>query len=351
MATQTIGVRVGNTIIGGNAPVSIQSMTTTDTRDVAATVAQIQRLERAGCDIVRVAVVDEQAAAAIREIKKRIRIPVIADIQFDHALAILAVEAGADKLRINPGNIGGEQKIREVVASAIDHKVPIRIGVNSGSLHSDMLQRYGGPTPEAMVESAMIAVGQLEAMGFNNIVLSIKASSVRTTIAAYRAVAKRLEYPLHLGVTEAGYSAQGLIKSAIGIGALLADGIGSTIRVSLTGDPVKEVKAGFLILRSLGLRNNGLEIISCPTCGRCRVELEDIIKHIESNIAPMDKHIRLAIMGCVVNGPGEAREADIGIAFGETGAVVFQHGQKLFSAPINDAIDALVKTVNQMAEQ
>lgn len=350
MITRTIGVRAGNVVIGGGAPITVQSMTNTDTRDVEATVAQIQRLERAGCEIVRVAVPDEESAQAIRDIKAQIGIPLVADIQFDHRLALASIQSGVDKLRINPGNIGPSGNVRELVAAAKANAIPIRIGVNAGSLSRDILSQFGGPTPEALVESALSHVSILESEGFYDIVLSLKSSSVPVLVEACRIMAARTRYPIHLGVTEAGLSAQGLIKSAMGIGALLIDGIGDTIRVSLTGDPVKEVKAGYLILRSAGVRKSGVEIVSCPTCGRCCVDLESVARDVESRLPRTMKYLKVAIMGCVVNGPGEARESDIGIAFGETGGVVFKHGKKLASLPVQEAVSLLIEEIEKMSK-
>ncbi len=346
--SRSIQVRAGNVLIGGGAPVSVQSMTTTETRDVGATVAQIQRLERAGCEIARVAVPDETSAHAIRVIKTQVNIPIVADIHFDYKLALASIAAGADKLRINPGNIGSDQGVRELVAAARDANIPIRIGANAGSLSRDILSRYGGPTADALVESALAHVALLESEGFYDIVVSLKSSRVPVLVEAARIMSARTRYPQHLGVTEAGLSAQGLVKSAIGIGSLLLDGIGDTIRVSLTGDPLKEVKAGYLILRSAGVRMSGIEVVSCPTCGRCAVELESVVKDVESRLPRTGQYLRVAIMGCVVNGPGEAREADIGVAFGETGGVVFKQGKKLASLPASESVALLLDEIEKM---
>lgn len=336
-------VQVGGVAIGGGAPVSVQSMTNTDTRDVQATVEQIQRLTDAGCEIVRASVYDQACAAAIREIKEQIRIPLVADIHFDYRLAIAAMENGVDKLRFNPGNIGEAKNVRSLVACAKTHHVPIRIGVNAGSLEPALLQKYGGPTPQAMVESACKHIALLESEGFYDIVVSLKASSVRSTLDAYRAMAREAQYPLHIGVTEAGAGEAALIKSAMGIGALLLDGIGDTLRVSITGDPVREVETGIAILRAAGIRKTGVEIISCPTCGRCKVELDKIVAWLKERL-PMNtqNYLKIAVMGCAVNGPGEAREADIGIAFGNGNGVLFEKGQQICAGPVNEILERLV---------
>lgn len=340
---------VGGVPLGGGVPVSVQSMTNTDTRDVEATVAQILALESAGCDIVRASVYDAECAAAFALIKPRIHIPLVADIHFDYKLAILAMENGADKIRFNPGNIGSEQNVRALVCCAQSHHVPIRIGVNAGSLEKDVLYRFGGPTPEAMLESALKHVRLLEQEGFSQIVLSLKASNVQDTIKAYRLASKEVGYPLHLGVTEAGRSLPGIVKSAVGIGALLLEGIGDTIRVSLTGDPVKEVEAGLWILRAAGMGKGGAEIISCPTCGRCRVDLESAVERVEQALPKNGPRLKVAVMGCAVNGPGEAKEADIGIAFGADNAVVFLRGEKAYSGKMPEILDRFILDAAQMA--
>lgn len=341
-------VWVGPVPVGGGAPVSIQSMTNTDTRDVEATAKQILALEHAGCEIVRVSVYDMACAHAIRSIKEQIHIPLVADIHFDHRLAIAAAEKGADKLRINPGNIGGEQKVRELVACAKAHQLPIRIGVNAGSMEKDLLERYGGPTPVAMVESAIRHISMLESVGFYDIVLSLKASNVPDTIAAYREMRRHAQYPLHIGVTEAGMGEFALVKSAMGLGALLLDGIGDTLRVSLTGDPVQEVTAARSILRAAGLRHEGLEIISCPTCGRCQVDLERIVTMLRERL-PQDRgSLTVAVMGCAVNGPGEAREADIGIAFGHDSGTLFKKGERIATGMAQAMLEQLVQEAERM---
>jgi (E)-4-hydroxy-3-methylbut-2-enyl-diphosphate synthase len=324
---KTSQIKVGNVPVGDFAPISVQSMTTTPTADVDATVSQIKRLENAGCEIVRVAVPDHEAAEAIRAIKKEILIPLIADIHFDHRLAIAATLAGADALRINPGNIGSAAKVRAVVECAADAGISIRIGVNSGSLEKNILKKYNGVTAEAMVESALGHIELLNSFGFHQIKVSLKASDVPRTVDSYRLLSSKTDLPLHVGVTEAGSLYTGIVKSALGIGTLLAEGIGDTIRVSLTRDPVEEVRVGYEILKALGLRQRGPEIISCPTCGRCNIELFDIVAQVEKALLSTASPIKIAIMGCVVNGPGEAREADIGIAGADGSGVLFRKGK------------------------
>ncbi len=340
-------VRVGNIEIGGQAPIVVQSMTNTDTRDVAATVRQVIELEQAGCDVVRLAVPDMEAARAIGDIKKETNVPLVADIHFDHRLALECIARGIDKIRINPGNIGSGSKVKEVAMQAKQRRVPIRIGVNSGSIEKDLLAQYGSPTAEAMVESALRHVALLEEHDFTDIVISLKASDVPRTVEAYRLAAQRLEYPLHLGVTEAGTLWSGTIKSAIGIGALLLDGIGDTIRVSLTGDPVEEAKVGIQILKSLGLRRSGIELISCPTCGRCRIDLIGIANRVEQRLQNCGKNIKVAVMGCAVNGPGEAREADIGIAGGNGVGLIFRKGEIIKKVPEEQLVDELIDEIER----
>lgn len=313
--------------MGGRAPVSIQSMTNTDTRDVTGTIEQIAALERAGCEIVRVAVPDEKAAQGLGEIKNAITIPLIADIHFDYRLALLAMEQGVDGLRINPGNIGSRENVKAVVNLAKACNIPIRIGVNAGSLEKNLLEKYGKPTPEAMVKSALGHINILEELGFYNIKISLKSHNVLATIRAYQLMSETVDYPLHIGITEAGTVRSGTIKSAVGIGALLAQGIGDTIRVSLTGDPVEEVKVAVEILKSLGLRNSGATLISCPTCGRCEIDLAKLADAVEERIRNIRQPFKVAVMGCAVNGPGEAREADIGIAGGKGEGLIFRRGQ------------------------
>lgn len=344
---KTRRVWVGNVPVGGGAPVSIQSMTNTDTRDADATIRQILALEHAGCEIVRVSVYDMDCARAIREIKRNIHIPLVADIHFDHQLAIAAAESGVDKLRINPGNIGGQQKVAELAACAKDHGLPIRIGVNAGSLERELLQKYAGPTPEAMCESALRHIAMLERETFYDIVVSLKASNVRDTVAACREMRRRSAYSQHIGITEAGMGEFALVKSAAGLGALLLDGIGDTLRVSLTGDPVQEVAAARSILRAVGLRREGVEIISCPTCGRCKVDLAAIVDELRDRL-PQDVCLKVAVMGCAVNGPGEAREADIGIAFGPGNGVLFKKGEKVASGTVQEMIALLVREAEEL---
>ncbi|KXG78118.1 4-hydroxy-3-methylbut-2-en-1-yl diphosphate synthase (flavodoxin) [Fervidicola ferrireducens] len=343
-------VYVGDIGIGGDFPVSVQSMTNTKTQDVKATVNQILALEEAGCDIVRVAVPDMEAAQAISEIKRNIHIPLVADIHFDYRLAIEAIKNGADKVRINPGNIGGVDRIKKVVEAARERNIPIRIGVNSGSLEKDLLEKYGSPCAEALVESALRHVSILEGLDFSDIVISIKSSDVLTTVKAYEMLAKRVDYPFHLGVTEAGTIFSGTVKSAVGLGILLYEGIGDTIRVSLTGDPVEEVRVGKEILKSLNLIESGVNLISCPTCGRCQIDLIGIAREVEKKLAGIKAPIKVAVMGCIVNGPGEAREADIGIAGGSGKVAVFKKGRILKTVPESDAVGVLISEVRSMLD-
>ena len=344
-------VQIGNLTLGSGHPVWVQSMTNTDTRDTQATLAQIRALADAGCDLVRVSVYDEACAKAVRTLVDGSPVPLVADIHFDHKLAILAAENGIAKLRINPGNIGGEAHVRELADAAKAHHIPIRIGVNSGSIEKDILAKYGGPTAEGMVESALNHAAMLERAGFSDIVLSMKASGVRLTIETYELAAKRCDYPLHVGVTEAGLPGQGTIKSAIGIGALLAEGIGNTIRVSLTGDPVPEAKAAWDILKALDLRRtSGVQLISCPTCGRTRINLPEIASRVERELSDITVPMTVAVMGCVVNGPGEAREADVGIAGGDGCGALFVRGE----APRRvegDLAEILIREVRKIAAQ
>ena len=320
-------VKVGNLLIGGGNPIVIQSMTNTTTSDIEATVNQIKKLEAAGCQMVRMTINNEEAAKAIGEIKKRVDLPLCADIHFDYKLALLAIENGIDKLRINPGNIGSDENIKAVVEKAKEKNIPIRIGVNSGSIEKHILEKYGKPTADGMVESAMYHINLLEKNGFNDIVVSLKASNVKMMVEAYRKISKLVDYPLHLGVTEAGTAFQGTVKSAIGIGSLLVDGIGDTIRVSLTEDPVEEIKVAKEILKVLGLIEAGVEIVSCPTCGRTEIDLIGLAKKVEKEFENENRKIKIAVMGCVVNGPGEAREADYGVAGGKGVGVLFKKGQ------------------------
>ena len=344
---KTLQIKVGNVKIGGMAPIAVQSMTNTRTQDVAATVSQTKRLEKAGCEIVRVAVPDQEAAEAISSIKDQISIPLIADIHFDYRLAISAARAGADGLRINPGNIGSKQKVKAVVDIATEFNIPIRIGVNSGSLEKDILKKYSGACAEAMVESAFRHIELLKSFDFHNIKVSIKASDVHRTIAAFRLFASKTDLPLHVGVTEAGALYPGIVKSALGIGMLLAEGIGDTIRVSLTRDPVEEVRVGYEILKALGIRQHGPEIISCPTCGRCNIDLFNIVEQVEKNLLLNPLPLKLAIMGCVVNGPGEAKEADIGIAGGDGTGILFKKGKVIKKFPEEKLVEVLLKEVEK----
>jgi len=321
-------VHIGNLALGGGHPVLVQSMTNTDTRDTESTLRQIRALHAAGCDLVRVSVYDEACAEAVRVLAAESPVPLVADIHFDHRLAIRSAENGIAKLRINPGNIGGEAKVRELADCAKAHGIPIRIGVNSGSVEKDLLAKYGGPTAECLVESALGHARLLEKAGFDDIVLSMKSSDVRLTVEAYRLASKRCEYPLHVGVTEAGLPGQGTVKSAIGIGALLLDGIGDTIRVSLSGDPLPEAAAAWDILRALDLRIRGVQLIACPTCGRTCIPVAEIGKRVERELADVAVPLKVAVMGCVVNGLGEGREADVGIAGGKNGGVLFVKGQE-----------------------
>jgi len=338
-------IMIGNVPVGGGAPVAVQSMTNTPTADVSATVSQIERLQRAGCEIVRVAVPDRQAADAISAIKAKISIPLIADIHFDHRLAIAAACAGADALRINPGNIGSTQKVKTVVDCAKDVGISIRIGVNSGSLEKDILEKHNGVTADAMVESALRNVALIKSFDFHQIKVSIKASDVVRTVEAYRRLAAKIDLPLHVGVTEAGSLYSGVVKSALGIGTLLADGIGDTIRVSLTRDPVEEIRVGYEILKALGIRRRGPEIISCPTCGRCNIELFSIVEEVEKALLTTSSTIKIAIMGCVVNGPGEAREADIGIAGADGSGILFRRGKVVKKFPQDKLVEVLLEEV------
>ena len=335
-------ITIGGRKIGGGNPVLIQSMTNTKTEDVEATVAQIRRLEEAGCDIVRATVPTYEAAAAISKIKQRISIPLVADIHFDHKMAIAAIENGADKIRINPGNIGGADKLSEVVAAAKDANIPIRVGVNSGSLEKHIVERDGGVTAKGIVESALDKVHMIEERGYDNIVVSIKSSDVLMAVEAHRMIAPLCPYPLHVGITEAGTVRSGNIKSAIGLGIILGEGIGDTIRVSLTGDPVEEVVSAKLILKTLGLRRDGIDVVSCPTCGRTNIDIIKLASDVEQMAAGYDLDIKVAVMGCVVNGPGEAKEADIGIAGGVGEGLLIKKGQIIKKVP-EDKLLAVLK--------
>ena len=344
---RTRQITVGKVKIGGSAPIAVQSMTNTPTQNIAATVSQIKRLQEAGCEIVRVAVPDQEAAAAVAAIKAQIDIPLIADIHFNYRLAIAAAKSGADGLRLNPGNIGGRQKIKAVVACAKDHAIPIRIGVNAGSLEKDIIKKYNGVTPAGMVESGLRHVDLLRSLDFHQIKISLKASDVQRTVAAYRLLSAKTDLPLHVGVTEAGALYPGIVKSALGIGMLLAEGIGDTIRVSLTRDPVEEVRVGFEILRALGIRQRGPEIIACPTCGRCNINLFEIVERVERALMTTAEPLKIAIMGCVVNGPGEAKEVDIGIAGGDGSGVLFRKGKVIKKFAQDKLVDVLLHEVRE----
>ncbi len=344
-------IPVGGLFIGGNAPITVQSMTNTDTRDIDSTVDQVLQLKNCGCDIVRMSIYDRECAEAIPEIKKRTQIPLVADIHFDHRLAILAMEKGIDKLRINPGNIGDRYKVQSLVSCAKERHIPIRVGVNAGSLKKEILHRYGGVSPEGMVESALEHVNILERNGFYDIIISLKASNVLQTIESYELISQKVDYPLHLGVTEAGTPKMGTIKSAIGIGSLLLRGIGDTLRVSLTGDPIEEVRVGIDILRSLEIRKEGPNIISCPTCGRCQLNLERIVNEIEGSVGSITIPLKIAIMGCVVNGPGEAREADIGMAGGRDSGVIFKRGKVLKTVSVHELVPELIKEIQNIVRE
>lgn len=347
MKKVTRQISVGNVLIGGGAPVSVQSMCSTDTRDVAATLAQIGRLSAAGCEIVRCAVPDQDAAVALAAIKSGSSIPLIADIHFDYKLALTALESGVDGLRLNPGNIGERWKVAEVVKAAAERRIPIRIGVNGGSLEKELLIKYGHPTPEAMVESALGHVRILEDLNYDQIKISIKVSDVVRTVEAYRQLSDAVDYPLHIGVTEAGTTFSGTIKSSVGLGILLHQGIGDTMRVSLTGDPVDEVRVAYDILKSLALRKRGINFVSCPTCGRCQIDLIPVAEEVERRLAHVDTNVTVAVMGCSVNGPGEAREADFGIAGGRGEGLLFKNGEIVRKVPQERLADALVDEVLQ----
>ncbi len=347
-------IHIGNVAIGGDAPISVQSMCNTDTRDVDSTVEQILELQAAGCDLIRVAVPDLEAAKAITEIRSRITIPLIADIHFDWRLAVAAMEHGAQAIRINPGNLGGDEKLAKVVAAATVHKIPIRVGVNSGSIEKDLLKKYGYPTPEfsdSLIESALRNTALLENLGFKDIKISIKSSDTLTTINAYRSLSEKTDYPLHLGVTEAGGLIAGTVKSSVALGILLSEGIGDTFRVSLTRDPVEEIRVGFELLRSLRIRERGPELISCPTCGRTRIDLFPLAEAVEKHLQTMQSKLKIAVMGCVVNGPGEAKEADIGIAGGHGVGIIFKKGKIIKKVPEKNLLSVFLDELNEMEKQ
>ncbi len=347
----TSEVHIGNRVIGAGNPILIQSMCNTPTEDAEATAAQILRLEEAGCDIVRVAVPTMEAAAALKTIRRKIHIPLVADIHFDYRLAIAAIECGADKIRINPGNIGDEERVRTVVLKAREYGIPIRVGVNSGSLEKHLLEKYGGVTAEALVESALENAAMIERMGWDNLVLSIKSSDVMMCVKAHELIAGKTNHPLHVGITEAGTVVSGNIKSAIGLGLILSRGIGDTIRVSLTGDPEEEIRSAKLILRTFGLRKGGIEVVSCPTCGRTKIDLIDLANRVEAMAIRYPLNLKIAVMGCVVNGPGEAREADLGIAGGNGEGLLFRNGEILKKVPEEELLPALEEELRLMSDQ
>ena len=338
---ETKVVQIGKRQIGGGNPILIQSMCNTKTEDVKATVEQILALEHAGCDIIRVAVPTMEAAAALTEIKRQIHIPLVADIHFDYRLAIAAIECGADKIRINPGNIGSRERIQAVVDKAKEYGVPIRVGVNSGSLEKPLVEKYGGVTAEGLVESALDKVALIEQMGYDNLVISIKSSDVMMCVKAHELISKQTDYPLHVGITESGTIISGNIKSSIGLALILNQGIGDTIRVSLTGDPVEEIKSAKLILKTLGLRNGGIEIVSCPTCGRTSLDLISLANKVETMVAEFPLNIKVAVMGCVVNGPGEAKEADLGVCGGKQEGLIIRRGEVIKKVPEAELLEAL----------
>ena len=343
-------INVGGVLIGGGAPVSVQTMCNTKTWDVDATVMQIKAMQAAGADIVRIAIPDMQAAEAVDKIKEQVNVPLVADIHFDYRLALAVAERGIDKIRINPGNIGAEENVKAVAEACRRHNIPIRIGVNAGSLEKGLLEKYGHPCPEAMVESAKGHVELLNRYDFDDICLSMKASSVPLTIAAYRMAAETFDYPLHLGVTETGTEWNGTIQSAVGIGTLLSEGIGNTIRVSLTADPVREVGTGIAILKAAGVRSGGVKFVSCPTCGRTEIDLISLASRVEERVRDMKRDITVAVMGCVVNGPGEAREADYGIAGGKNKGILFKKGEVLGTYPYDELLPALIELIESDGE-
>ncbi len=347
---QTKVIQIGDRRIGGGNPILIQSMTNTPTEDVEKTVAQILALEKAGCEIIRCTVPNENAAKAIGQIKSRIHIPLVADIHFDYRMAIAAIENGADKIRINPGNIGGKDRIQAVVAAARERNIPIRVGVNSGSLERNLVEKYHGVTPEGLVESALDKVHMIEDCGYDRMVISIKSSDVMNCIKAHEILSQQTDYPLHVGITEAGTILSGSIKSSVGLGVILYEGIGDTIRVSLTGDPIEEIKAAKLILRTLGLRRGGVEVVSCPTCGRTKIDLIGLANQVESLVQNYPMDIKVAVMGCAVNGPGEAKEADIGVAGGVGEGLLIKHGEIIRKMPEDQLLDALKYELDHWSE-
>jgi len=345
---ETKKIKIGNTFVGGDSEISVQSMTNTNTKDIDSTILQINALEKAGCDIVRCAVPDLDSCLALSKIIKKVKIPVVADIHFDYKIALSAIDSGISALRINPGNIGSITKVKLLAEKAKNNNIPIRIGVNSGSLQKDILDKYGGVCPEALVESALEHINILESVNFHDIVISIKSSNVLNMIESYRIISKKVNYPLHLGVTEAGTIWRGTIKSSIGIGTLLCEGIGDTIRVSLTGDPLEEIRTGREILKSIGYLNEGIEFISCPTCGRTQINLINIAEEVEKRLANCNKNIKVAIMGCIVNGPGEAKEADIGIAGGIGEGLIFKKGVIIKKVKEEKLVEELIKEIENI---
>lgn len=350
LRNKTKTVQIGDRVIGGGNPILIQSMTNTKTQDTEATIAQIRELTKAGCEIIRCAVPDMAAARALAEIKKNIDIPLVADIHFDYKLAIAAMENGADKIRINPGNIGSSDRVRAVVDCAKERNIPIRVGVNSGSLEKTLLERYGGVTAEGLVESALDKVKLIEDMGYDNLVISIKSSDVMMCVRAHELIASQTNHPLHVGITEAGTITRGNIKSAVGLGLILGQGIGDTIRVSLTGAPIEEIKSAKLILKTLGLRSGGIEVVSCPTCGRTQIDLISLAGKVENLVEQYPLDIKVAVMGCVVNGPGEAREADLGVAGGIGEGLLIKHGEIIKKVPERELLDALREELEHWGE-
>lgn len=349
---QTKEIHIGNKVIGGGNPILIQSMCNTKTEDVEATVSQILELEQAGCEIIRVAVPTMEAAEALKAIKRRIHIPLVADIHFDYRLAIASIECGADKIRINPGNIGDKERVLAVVEKAKEYGIPIRVGVNSGSLEKPLLEKYGGVTAEGIVESALEKVEMIERMGYDNLVVSIKSSDVMMCVKAHELISKKTYYPLHVGITESGTITSGNIKSAIGLGIILNQGIGDTIRVSLTGAPVEEIKSAKLVLKTLGLRSGGIEVVSCPTCGRTRIDLIRLANQVETMVSEFDQlDIKVAVMGCVVNGPGEAREADLGVAGGIGEGLLIRKGEVIRKVPEGELLNALRSELIELSEK
>lgn len=353
MATnkETRQIQVGGVAIGGGAPISVQSMTNTDTRDIEATVGQIHKLEQAGCEIIRLAVLDKEAAGKLRQIREQISIPLIADIHFDYRLAVASMESGAHAIRINPGNIGGAAKLKRVVDAARQHQVAIRVGVNSGSVEKDILARHGKPSPAALVESALRNVALLEALSFYELKVSIKSSDAMHTVEAYRLLARQCQYPLHLGVTEAGGLIAGTVKSSVALGILLSEGIGDTLRISLTRDPVEEIRVAYELLRALHIRARGPELISCPTCGRCQIDLFGLAEKVEKYIQNVETNLKIAVMGCVVNGPGEAREADLGLAGGHGVGIIFKKGEIYQKVPEHQLFEVFVAELAKMSKK